>query len=299
MAVLNYATEYSQNLAQVFPYVLNFGALYNTPNNGRYKWTGSKTIEIPVIATSGRKDANRDTIGTPGRNFNNSWEPKTLTNQRMWDTLVHPADIDQTNFVTSIGNITQVYNQEQKFPEMDAYTVSKIFADWIALGNVAVTTALTTANVLSVFDGLMQQMDEDRVPVQGRILYVIPAVKTLLKNAEQVTRQVMVDGMAGNSGAINRTVSRLDDVEIIQVPSDLMKTVYDFTDGWVAGVGVKQIEMFLINPLAVITPVSYQFASLDEPSAKTQGKYYYYEESFEDVFVLNNKATAISFVTTA
>lgn len=297
MANINYATEYSQALAQAFPYVLNFGALYNTPNNGRYKWVGAKTIEIPTISTTGRKDANRDTIGTPGRNFNNAWEPKTLTNQRMWDTLVHPMDIDQTNMVASIGNITQIYNEENKFPEMDAYTISKIYTDWVAQGKAADTTVLSETNVLTVFDSLMQKMDEARVPVTGRILYVTPAVKKLIKNAQAVTRNISVD--KDGASTINRDISRIDEVEIVAVTSDLMKTVYDFTTGWAAGVGAKQIHMALIHPLAVITPVSYQFSQLDEPSAKTQGKYYYYEESFEDVFILNNKANAIDFVISA
>ena len=294
MPALNYATQYQQALSQNFPYVLNFGALYAAPNNGRYRFTGAKTIEIPIISTTGRKDANRDTISAPGRNFDNQWEPLTLVNQRMWDTLVHPADIDQTNQVASIANITQVYNQEQKFPEMDAYCISKIFSEWIAKSKVADTTALTEANILSKFDGLMQKMDEARVPVQGRILYVTPTIKTLLKNASAITRQITSDG--GNDGVIKRTVNRLDEVEIISVTSDLMKTVYDFTSGWKAGVGAKQIFMCLIHPLAVITPVSYSSATLDEPCAKTQNKYYYYEESFEDVFVLPNKQNAIEFV---
>ena len=51
MADINYATQYSEALAQAFPFVLNFGALYATPNNGRYKVTGAKTIEIPVLST--------------------------------------------------------------------------------------------------------------------------------------------------------------------------------------------------------------------------------------------------------
>ena len=294
MAALNYATQYQQALSQNFPYVLNFGALYAAPNNGRYRFTGAKTIEIPIISTTGRKDANRDTISAPGRNFDNQWEPLTLVNQRMWDTLVHPADIDQTNQVASIANITQVYNQEKKFPEMDAYCISKIYSEWVAKGKTADTTALTEANVLSKFDELMQKMDEARVPVQGRILYVTPAIKTLLKNASAITRQITTDG--SNDGVIKRTVNRLDEVEIISVTSDLMKTVFDFTIGWAPGVGAKQIFMCLIHPLAVITPVSYSSAALDEPCAKTQNKYYYYEESFEDVFVLPNKQNAIEFV---
>ena len=296
MAALNYAKEYSQALAQAFPYSLYFGALYNTPNNGRYRWTGAKTIEIPTISTTGRVDANRDTIGNAARNYNNAWETKVLENQRKWSTLIHPADIDQTNHVASIANITQVYNEEQKFPEMDAYTVSKLYADWTGQSKTASTTVLTEENVLAEFDTLMEKMDEARVPVTGRILYVTPAINTLIKNAKQITRTINVES-AGST--INRKVSRIDEVEIVPVPSTLMKTVYDFTTGWKAGGSAKQIHMLLVHPIAVITPVSYQFSQLDEPSAKTEGKYYYYEESFEDVFILNKKADAIQFVVEA
>lgn len=293
MPNLNYAVQYSQALSQQFPYVLYFGALYNTPNNSLYKITGADTIKIPVLSTTGRQDANRDSIATPARNYNNNWETKVLSNQRKWSTLVHPADIDQTNQVASISNITKVYNEEQKFPEMDAYTISKIYADWTGIGKTSIKIALTTANVLEQFDALMEKMDEARVPVQGRILYVTPGVKTLLKNAEKIQRSL--DVQSGN-GAVNRNVIRLDEVEIVAVPSDLMKTVYDFTTGWAAGIGAKQIQMVLIHPIAVMTPVNYTFSELDEPCAKTEGKYYYYEESFEDVFILNNKANAIQFI---
>ena len=37
MAAINYATQYSQALANAYPYALNFGALYATPNNNRYR----------------------------------------------------------------------------------------------------------------------------------------------------------------------------------------------------------------------------------------------------------------------
>ncbi|WP_331680229.1 hypothetical protein [Intestinibacter sp.] len=290
----NYAKEYSRELAQVFPYQLYFGALYNTPNDNRYKWVNAKTIEIPVISTTGRKDANRDTIAAAAKRHSNEWETKTLTNERYWDTLVHPMDIIQTNMVLSIANITRVYNEEQKFPEMDAYCISKIYSDWTALSKTATELALTVENILTQFDSMMEKMDNKRVPTMGRILYVTPHIKTLLKNAKEIVRNISVD--KGTASTIQRTVSRIDEVDIQEVPEELMKTAYDFTEGWKAGVSAKQIQMCLIHPLAVITPVSYESACLDEPCAKTQNKYYYYEESFEDVFILNNKADAIDFV---
>ena len=293
---MNYAKAYSRALAQAFPYVLNFGALYNTPNNNVYRWVNAKTIEIPRISTTGRVDSDRDTIATAQRNYDNDWETKTLENQRKWSTLVHPMDIDQTNLVTTIANITRVFNEEQKFPEMDAYTVSKIFTDWTALGNVADTTVITVQNALSVFDNLMLNMDNERVPVNGRILYVTNEVKYILKESEKITRSIDV---TDNNNTINRIVNRLDEVEVIGVPAPLMKTLYDFTSGWAAATGAGQINMFLVHPAAVITPVSYTFSRLDEPSAGSEGKYIYFEESFEDVFILNKKAGAIQFNITA
>lgn len=297
---INYASQYAQALAQAYPYTLNFGKLYATENNNRYRWgDDGKTIYIPNISTTGRVDASRDVIGTAVRNYDNAWEPKTLTHQRKWSTLVHPKDIDQTNAVASITNITQTYNNEQKFPEMDAYTISRLFALWTTddagtgyTGKTPDTTVLSVDNILTVFDDLMQNMDEARVPVNGRILYVTFPVKTMLKQAKGLTRNY--DVQVGKS-AIDRSISRIEEVEVIGVPSELMKTLYNFATGWTPAVSAKQINMFLVHPSAVITPISYQFAQLDPPSAVTEGKYIYYEESFEDVFILNKKADALQF----
>ena len=306
MAKLNYATEYQRELEQAFPYVLYYGALYSTPNNGRFRWINSKTIEIPSITTTGRTNADRDSISTAQRNYNNAWETKTLTNERKWSTLVHPKDIDQTNMAASIANITRVFNEEHKFPEMDAYTISKIYYDWTTsvvgdaahgayTGKTASTAAVTNgAEVLAEFDALMLKMDEARVPKAGRILYCTNSIKSLLKNASSIDRSW--DVQTSDTG-INRVVESFDGVQIIPVPTELMKTKYDFSDtnGWKVDGTAKQINMMLINPLAVITPVSYTFSDLQEPTALTEGKYYYYEESFEDVFILNKKADAIQF----
>jgi hypothetical protein len=292
MAALNYATQYSQALANQFPYVLNFGALYATPNNNRYKIVDAKTIAIPTLTTTGRVNADRDTIGVAARNYDNAWENKTLSNQRKWSTLVHPMDIDQTNQVASIANITQTFNEFQKFPEMDAYTVSKIYADWTAQQMTADKTALTVANVLEVFDKLMLAMDNARVPANGRILYVTHEVKSMLKNAQGLVRNL--DAQSGNEN-INRIVSRLDEVQVIGVPATLMKTAYVFTTGWAAAETAKQINMMLVHPNVVITPISYTFSQLSEPSALSEGKWVYYEESFEDVFILNQQKDGIQF----
>ena len=296
MNPINYAAQYAQALANAYPYVLHFGALYATPNNGRYRMgEDGKTIYIPTIRTGGRIPGNRDTIAHAVRNYDNNWEPKVLMNERKWSTLVHPKDIDQTNQVASIVNITQTMNETQKFPEMDAYCVSSIYKQYVAAGNTPDHTVLSASNVLDVFDAFMESMDEDNVPVDGRILYVSTAVNTMLKHAQEITRNF--DVQSGRT-AINRKVSRIEEVEIVSVPQKIMRTEFDFSEGWKQVDGADQINMMLVHPSAIITPISYQFAQLDPPSAVTEGKYVYYEESFEDVFILNERTGAIRFNTT-
>ena len=292
MKSLNYAVEYSRALANAYPNVLHFGALYATENNAKYRFVNADTVEVPSLETSGRVNADRDAIATAKRRYTNNWEAKKLTFNRKWSTLVHPRDIAETNMVATIVNITQTFNETQKFPEIDSYTASKLYTDFVAASGVADTTVLTKDNILEVFDKFMQDMDEANVPAAGRIVYCTYAVKTLLKNAAGITRtwntQTSADGL-------NRTVDMIDGVEIVGVPSKLMKTAYNFDEGCVPAESAKQINMLAVHPTAVITPEVYEYAKLDEPSAGSEGKYVYYEESNSDVFVLDNRIGALAF----
>jgi hypothetical protein len=298
MGAVNYAEAYEKALAQAYPNVLNFGELYNTPNNSVYKFVDAKTIHIPSISVSGRTNVNRDVMnGQFQRNVDNNYETKTLAFYREWSTSIDPADVLDTNMVLTIQNATKVFNEEQKFPEKDAYTISKIYADWVAQGKTADTTALDVDSVLPTFDALMEAMDEALVPSTGRLLYVTPAVKTLLKQAANI---VLYKDVA-NQANINRVVDRLDEVKLITVPSFLMKTAYDFTTnpGFAPASSAKQVNMFLVHPSAILTPSKYAFVGMEAPAAGTKGDYIYYEKEYADVFILNNRTGAIAFNITA
>lgn len=287
MAALNYAQEYAKELAQAYPYVLYSGALWNTENSTKYRVVDAKTIQIPSISVGGRTSGNRDTIGGFTRNFDNAWETKTLKNHRTWQTLAHPKDINETNKVASIANITKVMNEEEKFPEMDAYIFSTIYQ--LRNEQKAITPLeedLTVSTVLDQFDKMMDDMDEARVPKAGRILYCDTFTKTLIDKAIAIVR-------SNADKKIVRDVVRLEEVDIISVPTDIFKTKYTFTTGYEAAGDALNIKMLLLHPSSILPIVSYEFAQLEEPSAMSQGKYVYFEESFEDVFILNKRVDAI------
>lgn len=290
MTALNYAQQYSKELAQAYPYVLYSGALWNTENTSKYKIVDAKTIQIPVISVGGRTNGDRDTIGSFTRNFDNAWETKTLKNHRTWQTLVHPKDVDETNQVASIANITKVMNEEEKFPEMDAYMFSNIYK--LRNEQKAITPLeeeLTVANILDKFDEMMDAMDEARVPHSGRVLYCDTFTKTLITKAIAIVR-------SNAQKTIVRDVERLEEVTITSVPTDLLKTAYTFNNGYEAEGGAKDIKMLLVHPSSILPIVSYSFAQLEAPSAMSQGKYVYFEESFEDVFILNKRVDAIQII---
>lgn len=293
---VNYAESYARELANAYPYVLYSGRLWSTENDKKYTVQDAKTIKIPTLSTGGRVDGDRTKIGDFSQNFSNDWETKTLKNHRIWQTLVHPQDVNQTNMVASISNITKTMNETQKFPELDVMLFSSLYK----LKNEieAITpegAALTSTSALNKFDAMMDKMDEGLVPFAGRILYVDTYTKTLLDTAISIVR---------NNGdkVLSRTVSRLDEVDIQSVPTALFKTAYTFNDGktegqkeggFVAASGAKDMAMILVHPSAVLPIVSYSFAQMEEPSALSQGKYVYFEESFEDVFILNKRHDAI------
>ncbi|MGI8349617.1 capsid protein [Niallia circulans] len=288
---VNYAEQYQQAVQQAYFGGLYFRDLYETPNNQNIKWTGAKTIQIPRITVGGFIDVDRDVASNFARRADNDWEPKTLAHDREFPMFVDPQDVDETNTVLSIANITRVFNTEQKIPEMDKYLASKLYSEYTNYGGQALTEELTVDNILTVFDQMMEDMDEAEVPQEGRKLYVTSPVKTLLKNAEKIQRNMDIKGSAANDA--NRNLRSLDEVTIISVPTSRMKTAYNFTSGAVPATGAGQINMILIHPSAIITPQKYDFVDLAAPSATTGGKYYYFERKYWDVFLFEKKVPGV------
>ena len=289
-ANVNYAAEYSQELANAMPYLSYFGALFDAENSVKYRPLKGHTVEIPSLTVSGAKPANRDAItGAFSRNWNNSWQTVTLEMDREWDTLIDPLDMEETNRVATIANITRTFNEQQKVPEMDAYIASTLASAAIT-GSRADTTALSSANILAQWDTYLALMTNARFNRDRIIAYMTPATYKLLKEAAGISR--FVDAATGMRN-VDRNVGRLDGVTIVEVPDDVMKTAFTFTDGWEAASGAKQINLLMVAPDAVAVPVVYDTAMISAPSAENKGKWLYYERYYYGAFILNQRAAGV------
>lgn len=291
MAVSDYAIQFSRMLAQKYAAESKSDALFNS--NQSVSFINAQTIKLPRLALSGYKDHSRSSVGFNTGTITNDWDAKKLTFDRDIEFAIDPMDIDETNLAVSVANIQNVFEEEQAIPERDAYAFSKLFTEYATtFSQTADTTEPTAANILEKFDEDMAEMDDAGVPEDGRILYVIPSIHKLYKEASGIERSILISGPAGT---INRKVHSLDDVQIVSVPSGRMKSAYDFTTGFTPASTAKQIRSILAHPSAVVARQKYSYIKLFTPGtdSRTADMYIYQNRRYMDLFLLEKKVDGV------
>ena len=291
MPNLNYAAQYGRELANAYPYLSYYGDLWNAGESQRFRPLRGKTVYIPSMTTSGARAVNRDRIdGVFTRGFEVNWEAHDLQMDREWDTLVDPMDIDETNEVATIANITRTFNEFQKVPEMDAYMSSKLSGFASAFGGVS-TVSLDGSSILTEWDKAIAYMTNQRVNRDRVRCKITPAAYKLLKEATGMTRFIEV---TNGIQAVDRNIAKLDGIVIEEVPEDVLKTAYLFTTGWAINTGsAQQINFLLYDPMAIAAPIIYDTSMMSAPTAQSKGKYLYYERYYYDVFILAQRQAGV------
>ena len=291
MASINYAAQYGRAIQTAYPYLSYYADLWNQGESYRFRPLNGKTVYIPIVTTSGARAANRDSIdGSFSRNFDIDWQAMTLTMDREWDTLVDPIDVIETNEVATIANVTRVFNELQKIPEQDAYMSQKL-AGFASVHGGTSTESLTSSTILAEWDKALEYMTNQRVNRDRVKCKITPAAYKLLKQATGLTRFIEV---TNGIQAVDRNVAKLDGVEIMEVPADMMKTAYTFTTGWAVNTAsAQQINFILYDPDAIAAPIVYDVAMMSPGSAQTKGKDIYYERYYYDVFMLAQRGAGV------
>ena len=291
MANLNYAVQYGRAIQTAYPYLSYYADLWNQGESYRFRPLSGKTVMIPIVTTSGARAANRDSIdGSFSRNFDVDWQACTLTMDREWDTLVDPLDVIESNEVATIANVTRVFNELQKVPEQDAYMSMKL-AGFAGVHGGTSTESLTSSTILTEWDKALEYMTNQRVNRDRVRCKITPAAYKLLKQATGMTRFIEVTNGIRD---VDRNIARLDGVEIMEVPADMMKTAYTFTSGWAVNtVTAQQINFILYDPDAIAAPIVYDVAMMSPGSAQTKGKDIYYERYYYDVFMLAQRGAGV------
>jgi hypothetical protein len=209
---------------------------------------------------------------------------------REWDTLVDPIDLTEVNDVANLANITRAFVEQQKSPEMDAFMASKLAEFAAGFGGTS-SVSLDAGTILTEWDKALAFMTNQRVNRDRLIAYMTPSTYKLLKQATGMTRFIEVTNGINN---VDRNIAKLDGVQIVEVPEDMMKTAYIFTEGWaIDTANAQQINFILVDPMAVAAPIKYETAMMSPPTAQNKGKYLYYERYYYGAFVLNQRQAGV------
>lgn len=282
---VNYATQFAPDIMQKYTREL----LSSDLTTQNINFVRANEIKIPFVTMSGYKDHSRNGGFNEGTVENDNMTKK-LGFDRDIEFFVDSMDVDETNHALSAANITNTFITEKAIPETDCYRFSKLYTDLVALGGIASQEAVTAANILDWLDTMMEEMDDDEVPAEGRILYLIPSRYKLIKQAEKILRNLDVT----RSATVNRNITNLDDVIIKKIPSARMKTAYNFTDGYAPATTAKQMDMILVHPKSVLATDKHAYIKLWAPGTHTKGDGYLYQNrKYGDLFVVDNRMEGI------
>lgn len=269
---MNLASKYSSKVDERF----KLKSLTEVAVNKEYDWSGVKTVSVYSIDTVAMGDytlSGTARYGTPAE-LGNAKQDLTLTKDRAFTFVIDRANKLNTQMVMDAGKALARQIDEVIVPEIDAYRLGVMAASAIAGSNTTGTpVALSSSNVYQKFLAANEKLDENKVPVQGRICFVKPSVYNLLKQdptfikASDMAQKMLVNGQVGE----------VDGVRLIKVPSTYFPAKTDF---------------ILTHPSATVAAEKLEdYKTHDNPPGingwLVEGRKIY------DAFVLNNKAKAI------
>ena len=215
MAV-NLAQKYSSVLDQVF----TAGSYTDKYVNKKYDFDGVQTINVYTVTTVEPTNYNRAETGDRfgGNNeLQNIVTPYTLKNDKSFKLVIDRGNYEQTALAEKAGAVMKAEMEERVIPMIDADRIKAA-----ATGATAVSQAITAGN--NAYTDILKAeafLDEDKAPVEGRVLFVTPGYYNTIK--EYITTTMHADTYS--SKLISRGyVGELDGIPVVKVPTSYFPT---------------------------------------------------------------------------
>lgn len=118
----------------------------------------------------------------------------------------------------AFGRLSGEFIRTKVVPELDAFRFAK-YAGISGISTVAGAALSTGADVISALRAATNKMDEDEVPLEGRILYITPTLYGLIQDLDTTKSKEVLGRFA----------------KVVQVPQTRFYTAIDQKDGTTAG----------------------------------------------------------------
>ena len=174
-------------------------------------------ILIPKLSMDGLADYSRNSGYTKG-DVNLTWETVKFNYDRGRKFEVDTMDNEETAEI-AFGRLAGEFLRVKVAPESDAFTFAQL-AGTTGISKVVTGATLSTgADVMAALKVALDQMDEDEVPEEQRILFITPTLLSSIKALDTTKSRELLDGFA----------------QIVKVPQSRFYTAIDLLDGTSTG----------------------------------------------------------------
>lgn len=188
--------------------------------NHDYTWEGVKTLHvysIPMVPLNNYdRTASANRYGTPAE-LQDTEKDYTLSQDKGFTFIIDKGNnVDQMN-VKGAGKALQREIDEVIVPTKDTHILAQIAAGAVAAGNTA-TAPITTANAYSKFLDGQKTLDNNKVPITGRVAAIGATFYSMIKQDPTFIKS----GDLSQRMLVNGQVGEIDGVKLIRVPDSYL-----------------------------------------------------------------------------
>ena len=259
------------------------------------KFVGAKTVLVPDMDCVGLGDYDRDN-GFPKGKITITNTSFTLSKDRGRELQLDRMDMDETGVASLAGQTLKEFIRTQVVPEMDAYNISKLAGVAKSRSN---TTAFNADNAFKIFVETVNKVQDKAGYDAELVCFVDSAAYSALMNSPEVQKHIIVSDF--KQGEIDIKVKKINDVAIIPVSSERMKTAYTFgEDGFAPAGGAESINMLVLPKGSASLVKKTEELRVFEPAQNQSADAYLFQyRLYYDIFVKKSNVDLIHVVTTA
>lgn len=218
--------------------------------NDQVEFVNANKVNIYKLSMQGLGNYSRATGFVDG-DVTGTWEEKTLTQDRGRSFSVDAMD-NEESVGMAFGKLAGEFIRTQVVPEIDAYRIAKYSA---AAGTTVSADIGSSTDVAALLDTAEAAMNDDEVPMEGRVCFISESALKQLKN--NVTRTVV-----NGEGNINKEILTYGTLTLVRMPKSRMNTAITLKTG-----GAGQTEGGYVIPASTSYPVNFLIV---HPSAVAQ-----------------------------
>ena len=252
----------------------------------------AKTILLPKMEIDGLGDYSRNG-GFEKGGVDVSWQSHTFTQDRGRQFNIDRFDNIETLEV-AFGQAAEQFMRTQVVPEIDAYR----FSTMAALADNIVDADLSASDVLDAIDEGQVVMDDDEVPMEGRVLYVSPSTFKKMKQSDALDRNLDTAGQ----DSVETRYYEYDGMTVIKVPKTRFVTEIDLLSGGdseeAGGYEVADealdINFMIVHPTAVLGLTKHANMRIFDPETNQLADGWLFDyRIYHDLFVPDNKTPGV------